>query len=267
MADNHVKKFRTGKKLSQRELANLAATSQQQIQRIETGSQVIRLDLATSIAAALEKPLDMVFPALKKQLKLVHKSSKTILKDEEIRKAERESGVDLDPHVWTLRFVLKNGVHRDVGISGGDKARLWSAMQKPHFGFYLFDTPTERIALNAKHVAFWHFLFDPPMIVKAADSLKDEDTYQLKIWLEQSTDPWIVDVEPDREELDTENGFDGAAVQGLFELVEMGGCDVISIEDMDGETAFFRTEHVSMISVPLVAVDPQLLDALDGYEA
>ena len=37
-------------------------TSQQQIQRIESGRQSIRFELATRIAAALDAPLDQVFP-------------------------------------------------------------------------------------------------------------------------------------------------------------------------------------------------------------
>jgi transcriptional regulator with XRE-family HTH domain len=57
-----VRHLRTTRGLSQRQLAQAAGTSQQQIQRIETGHQSVRFDLATCIADALHASLTNVFP-------------------------------------------------------------------------------------------------------------------------------------------------------------------------------------------------------------
>ena len=47
---NRMRELREAKKLSQRQLAEQVGTSQQQIQRIETGLQAARIDVAVKIA-------------------------------------------------------------------------------------------------------------------------------------------------------------------------------------------------------------------------
>lgn len=265
MAENCVKKFRTAQKLSQRELAKLAKTSQQQIQRVETGAQVVRLDLATAIAVALGKPLEMVFPAIKKSLKALNKAGLGPLKDDEVRQAEDEAGIDIDPRVWTFRVLLKNGVHRDVAISGAEKARLWERLHILDRGFYVLDTAAERIALNSRHVVLWQFLFDPINIAPKADEKTDANRLPLNIWNAYAAEPWPLFVDPDVEEFGPEDADEHAPLQGLFFDLEqcMDDDQLFYITDEDGETAFFRVGHVSMVSVPLLAVEPKLWDADD----
>ena len=63
-----MRELREAKKLSQRQLAELVGTSQQQIQRIEAGLQAARIDVAVKIAEALGGSLADVFPGLKEAL-------------------------------------------------------------------------------------------------------------------------------------------------------------------------------------------------------
>ncbi len=59
---NKIKELRTQLSITQRELADMVGTSQQQIQRIETGKVAAKLGLAQAISAVLKKPLNAVFP-------------------------------------------------------------------------------------------------------------------------------------------------------------------------------------------------------------
>ena len=78
MIENQIKVLREKKGLSQRQLATLVGTSQQQIQRIETGKQSIRFGLALEVCKALEMPMETVFPQTKKVLTQVQKKGKTV---------------------------------------------------------------------------------------------------------------------------------------------------------------------------------------------
>lgn len=54
MLQNHIKQLRTQQSITQRELAFMVGTSQQQIQRIETGKVAAKLSLAQAICNALD---------------------------------------------------------------------------------------------------------------------------------------------------------------------------------------------------------------------
>jgi transcriptional regulator with XRE-family HTH domain len=260
MAENRVKKFRSAQKLSQHDLAKLAKTTQQQIQSVEAGAQVVRLEVAAAIAVALGKPLEMVFPAIKQSLKAVYKAGLGHLKDDDILQAEDEAGIDIDPRVWTFRFLLKNGIHRDVNISGAERVRLWERLQIVDRGFYVFDTAAERIALNSRHVVLWHFLFDPVNLAPKAEEKTDASRLHLNIWNAYAAEPWPLFVDPDELEFGSEDADEDAPLQGLFFDLEscMDDEELFNITDEDGETAFFRVSHVSMVSVPLLAVEVRL---------
>jgi transcriptional regulator with XRE-family HTH domain len=58
---NNVRTIREAKGLTQRELAKLAGTSQQQIDRLEKGQSPF-LELAWKVALALESGLEELFP-------------------------------------------------------------------------------------------------------------------------------------------------------------------------------------------------------------
>ena len=61
---NRIRGFREELGLTQRALAEKIGTSQQQIQRIETGVQSVRHDLALKISAVLGASVGALFPAI-----------------------------------------------------------------------------------------------------------------------------------------------------------------------------------------------------------
>ena len=162
MTKNRVKDYRLGKKLTQRQLAELVGANLEQLQRIESGVQVVRFDMAIRLSKTLETPLDRLFPSAKKLLGSWRKSgSAPDFEDEKISAGFEAAGIDLDPQIWTLKYLLRNGLSGFFQISGHEKRRLWGAVQgglEPT-PFVVFDSQSVRIALNRQHLLFAQFLF------------------------------------------------------------------------------------------------------------
>ena len=72
---NCIRKFREKAGLTQRALAKEVGTSQQQIQRLESGEQAVRNDLAMQICAVINAKLSEVFPETRKVIRKLRASS------------------------------------------------------------------------------------------------------------------------------------------------------------------------------------------------
>jgi putative transcriptional regulator len=66
--ENRIRPLREARGWSQHDLATAAGTSQQQVARIEAGTQSVRLELALALAAALEAELAEVVPDARRPL-------------------------------------------------------------------------------------------------------------------------------------------------------------------------------------------------------
>ena len=75
VTQNKIKQFRSKRGMTQRQLAGAVGTSQQQIQRIESGVQAARFEVALKICAALDASMEQVFPAARTILKKVASSN------------------------------------------------------------------------------------------------------------------------------------------------------------------------------------------------
>ncbi len=260
---NKVRKLRRTAGLSQKELADKARTSRLHIQRIEAG-QATRLKLAIDVALALNKPLGAAFPALRRPLgKLCTVDLAMLLSDKKLREQFEAAGIDPDPQVHTFRFVLKGGLEGEVEVSSGERLRLWQNLRVPEFIFVVFDTVEERVAINIQQLALWQFLFDAPERRENAEGAATPKS-QMKLWVGASMSPSVLDVEPDPVEFGSEEADREAVLQGLFFDLDhcIDGEDTYKVDDEDGETAFFRAENVSMLSVPLEVVDPALWESM-----
>ena len=101
---NRVKQLRGQLGLSQRKLAEMVETSQQQIQRIETEAVAPRLELATKLSNALGKPLEVVFPGPGKVLKrLAGEVENSQLMPEETFSELSQLGIEGDPRFWFVK--------------------------------------------------------------------------------------------------------------------------------------------------------------------
>ena len=274
MLSNNVKKFRLEKNLTQRQLAEKVGTSQQQIQRIESGVQAARYDIAALICEALETPFEKIFPRASKALKQIGKKESNIhkiLQNDDMINSALDAGINIDQMLHTFKFLLKNGHMGYHEIDNKNKSILWKAVQQVSNKdqFIVYDTNDETVILNINHVTFSQFLFDPQnrTIDKDETNQEDESYNTIKFFTIASKEPLEFEVDPDETEpsdMDDEYG----QLQGLIFDAEMAYDEesVFSFVDIDGERAFFRARDVSMVTIPLSLVNPKLFESeVDGY--
>jgi transcriptional regulator with XRE-family HTH domain len=263
MAQNRIAHFRKASGLTQRSLADLAGTSQQQVQRIEGGNQGVRLELAMKIAQALERDIGEVFPALAQP---ASRSRKSIGRTVDA-KAEQwlEAGLDPDPAQRTVRFFARDGRLFEYDISSQDKDRLERAFQRNRNATVVFETPTLCVSLNLKHIAVAQFLFD---LGETESTSSNDDDFQMRVHLAGGYEPIVFSVEPDEQTLEEDDSGASSQLQRLFFSLEMGLDDeVVFFDDEDAERAYINPADVVAIEVPLLCCNPALWQAhLDGLE-
>ncbi len=275
--ENRVQQLRKALGLSQRKLAEMVGTSQQQIQRIETGRIAARVELAAKISNALEKPLNVVFPGAAKALKDADKEMReTKTLPDDTWKAMREIGLEGDPRIWTLKVIL-NG-HRDpffFQISGQEHSRLYSTLQdesdSAEMHFAVFDTEDRRYALNLSEVSFYQFLFeaDGNLIAENDEEAQEASAeapgdFTVEILLRGQQEPIALVVDPDEPE--DEEDLTGQCGH-IFYMLETytQPSDRYRLIDVDGEHAFIRAGDIVLLSVPLSIIEPPEYE--DGEES
>ncbi|WOH59771.1 helix-turn-helix transcriptional regulator [Bradyrhizobium sp. BWC-3-1] len=267
MFENRIKELRRAKGLTQHQLAEAAETSQQQIQRIEAGHQLARFDLATRISAALGHPIGKVFPSAELPLARMRRRA-AALDDEKASKELEAAGLDMEPEVWTVKYRLRGGAEGTFRIAGPDVSRLNSILQDDaEDGFVVLPSFDRQYALNVKHLVFCQLLFDRPSIEVEAPP---EKSFEVLFHLVDQREPLRFDVDPDTNLLEREEDPDPLSVQlqDLFYYAEMGEHRRrLSFVDLDGERAFFRSDDVSMFSVPLWLIEPNVSDEDDETES
>jgi transcriptional regulator with XRE-family HTH domain len=258
---NRISQLRKSRGLTQRALADLAGTSQQQVQRIEAGIQGVRLELATRITTALGAQLADVFPFMAGERKIKGlAASRYVLKPEQFV----EAGIDPDPATWTIKFIAHDGRVFFYQVPSDEKARLERLVGDGEGQFVVFTSDTHRVALNLRKIAATQFLFDFGVV----DFAKEEpEKLELSLHLIASKDPIPFEVEPDRKS--PEDDDDGSSqLQSLFFYLDRGLEDdeVISFVDVDGETVYIRPAEALAIEVPLTCCEPELQNAeFEGY--
>ncbi|WP_425088181.1 helix-turn-helix transcriptional regulator [Stappia sp.] len=269
MTENKVRELRKKKKLTQRELAEAAGTSQQQIQRIEAGTQSARFDLALAICVALDAKMTDVFPTTSSAIEAADNSIETIADvygRRDIRKAFSEAGLDMAPEHWMLKYRLRGGATGILPISGPDRKRLWSLVQGDENRFAVFDSGDRRQAINLKHLLYCHFLFEafPVQIAEDDDMGTDDLDSSISITFADNSEPLVFPVEPDRLPLSDEAAeWEDVQLQNLFFDLEIGAEERLRFADLDGEVAFFRTEDIAFLSAPIEHVEPLIENDTD----
>lgn len=269
MPTNKIRELRKKLNLTQKQLANSAGTSQQQVQRLESGIQAARFDLALRICAALEAPMEVVFPETKKTIRRTVSKGETVgemLKDKRAATELSAAGIDTDFDQWTLKHLLQSGhiaIHR---IGSKEKDHVWNIVQSGKdslIRFFVYDTDTHRIAINLSRLVFTHFLFDPPTVHIVGNDGKEEARDGVEVITAASKEAYAFGIDPDGSDLSDEPDADDAQLQHMFLMIELSheDSDVIHFTDVDGETVFFQLDKVEMISVPLWAVEPKLFES------
>ncbi|MES0321189.1 helix-turn-helix transcriptional regulator [Citrobacter sedlakii] len=259
MLQNNIKQLRTQLSITQRELAYMVGTSQQQIQRIETGKVAAKLGLAQAICNALDKPLNIVFP---KSGQLINDFHKKHRKTDEDLEAIATSGIEMDSSLWTVKLWLQG--QQDyllLPIAAADKRRFHYYFQEiasPNVErFFVFDSDQYRYALNMREVVFHQFLSDglPPIVAEEDDDYED-DYFNVHITLVNGGPVIPLSVEPDA--LQNEETDDIGQLNAFFEQLdcEPETTDRYMLTDEDGEDAFIRIGSIAMVRVVLDALEP-----------
>lgn len=251
---NRVKQFRKQLGWSQRDLAEHAGTSQQQIQRIESGKITTSLGTANSICRALGQPLDVVFPAAAEALKRLHdEMERTHCVESSSLKEVSAAGIEADPWDWTLKVLLEGETKpRFYPISAEEQRRLFSAIQsepdEDGFGgqYLVFDSAGRRVALNQQCVMFCQLLKDPAG-ARPEEGGQDLDG-ELVIGWRGGAKPLVLEVEPD---VPDEDGL--GQLGDIFYMLELGIApqERFGITDVDGEHAFVRVGSIAYVELPL----------------
>lgn len=258
MIKNNIKSFRTRLGFTQRQLAEAAGTSQQQVQRIEAGVQAARLDLAERLAGALQCSLRDLFPELNK-IPTVRRSANQEAQASALAKA----GIELGQTLYRVAFRLQGGHTFVFIVSQPEAIRIRdNVISDEAHGFFVFDTPSERIAINREALIFSHFLFDP---FTTADDKTDEQPSEegLKVWLRDGGAPVTFSLDYDNKDDEEDIG----QIESIFLDLDIRSRDdgPIKFEDCNGEEVVIVPAHCALFSIPLQLVCRSLLDAqLDG---
>jgi hypothetical protein len=175
-----------------------------------------------------------------------------------------KAGLDGEPEVWFLKVWLRSQTNAETfPISGIEQKRLWSLLQEEKgFGFAVFDSEGERIAINPRHLLAWQLRWESSVALR--DS-REQNFAGLVVFLSDRIERLEFEIgEDDAEFGPEENEGRGTQFQRLF--VDLETCDlesdnIVSFEDIDGEEVFLRTSDVKLLRAPLSAVEPKLAEA------
>lgn len=276
MKTNKVREYRKKKGLTQRQLAEMIGTSQQQVQRIEAGAQTVRIDMATSLCDVLEQNMFELFPEtkpLKKKLeKFFQKKQKNEneILDEKLIDELEEADIVTDPTVYSIKILLANNKEHFFDLTKHEYQRVFKSMQREHDAknnFVVFDSEGDTIVLNLDHVLYIHFLWDP-LKVNIPDE-KRADTVEVHLYGMDKHMEFEVEMD------DTDDYEDSKLCVGplsnlisIAEEYDIVGEKMFSVEDIDGEWAFFNAKNTMLIKIPIskITTDFEDRDDEDLYE-
>lgn len=256
--NNNVRELRKAAQMTQAALAEAANTSQQQIQRIESGSQTVRLDVAQAIAKVLKVPLAKVFPAeappIDESLDAFPEFQATVARlfKERANRRFDDSGL-----VHRILVSLRGGHSLEFPVSEFDSKRLRRLLLdgNPDQGYLAFDSETHLIAINRRHITRAQTVFDRvdpstdvETLVTSAGETTILDADNLVVLM--ATEPLPVKIGVDIDDGDLESDPPGHLAQLFYEL-EAGFHDsgFCSFQDIDDKSAFFAVDDVAAIAV------------------
>jgi transcriptional regulator with XRE-family HTH domain len=247
---NQVQALRRSIGLSQRDLASRARTSQQQVQRIESGVQAPRIGLALRLAQALGQPLEQVFP----------------LPAPQPLPAPTPTCVDEAGLRWSLMFRMQGGMAGRVPVACAEVGRLREAIEAPAAPagrFIVFPSAHHEVALRLDRLCLAK-LQSSPLLDQAAE--RDFPPNQAVIVLRGDPAPAIFPPEPDEAAIEaTEEKEDAGPCrnQSLIATLDLGAFHPLSrfgvVDARSGETVHILARDLALLAMPFDALSPGCL--------
>lgn len=259
---NNVRQIRKALGWSQKKLAELVGTSQQQIQRIESGMTEARVALAVDICEAVGKPIETVFPMAKSTLERIQHEihSSRLLPSDELLDEACVFGIEADLRLWHFKFLLRG--HREpilIRISARDKRRLFSLVQSEisdlsKAQFLVFDSVDYCVGLALREVIWCQFLFD---YSSSEDDRPIEEASEVRVFFCGVNAPTYFGVNADSGSPSDED--DEGEFRHIFFMMELDTevSDRFHFTDVDGESVFFRIGDIALLQVPLWVIEPE----------
>jgi DNA-binding XRE family transcriptional regulator len=265
--ENKIKKLRQKLNLTQTKLAEAVGTSQQQIQRIESGLQSVHLSLAERIAEALHSKTSVVFPGSGMPIQRARKRvgpDTGVYGDRELKKELRPVGIDLNVMPRVFRYMLDNGVTESRRLTDSEYHRLWLSVQGDH-GFVLFDSLDRRVAISKDHLCFYQFGEEP--FGDEVEENEDEEEY-LKAYVAGGKEQLKIEITPDEPEWDGDDRIKGMLSWGMDCLEDWpgNGTDTVRFETPDDESGFLSIKHLILLDISIRWLETDAYDYVDEKE-
>lgn len=235
--------------MTQKALAKAVGTSQQQIQRIETSKQAVKMQLAAQICKALACNFSDAFPAAQGREQIVKNLKQEFTEPGESANNEEKTGLDADPLHWTLILMFRGGSKQFFPVSAGTVKRLRRVAEGRFPEFFCFDSENVQAAVNLNHVLHFHTIWDQERRhLQPKDCEYTEN--QIAVTIAGIPEPLKFGVDPDDQDDHSNRSYSGQLTELMKRLQEEPNCsEFIHFQDEDGEDAFFRVEDVALITL------------------
>lgn len=280
---SNIKDVRKAMGLTQKQLADLVGTSQQQIQRIEAGTSLPSMKLAYLLVSALNEPLEKLFPAqFKAAMKVAKRTERDNSYDDDDLEEAADGGFELDDRIWHFKaFVTGRSAPLIIQVDPREQRRVFRELLKHELekknDFIAVYGQVEVVLLNKKLIEHAEFLHDrnySGWMPEPTDNRPGKcNAHDLVIEFTSGSTRAIsigsqLIASPEGQEQDsTLKNVVHDLVHGLVDQ-----CERIILTDDDGEDCVLRPASMSVVHVPYGAVfyqeDPEdYEDTLEtGYE-
>lgn len=260
MLENRIEHFRDKRGMAQQDLAEKLACTRQYIQRVEGGHEAVKIEIALEICKALECDFVDIFPGTRDTIKKSEKNEeplRQLFENAELKEGMEKAGIDMFSGERYFRYNLRSGVSGALEMTTQEKDRLLNNVfnRNGSTPFVAFHSGAWCILLNLDHLVFGQFLFE----WGKGQENNTEDAYALEIFFADNADPKVLAVEedePDPADLESP-GQIGSIIFLAETMIEQG--EFFSVEDEDGELAFFPANDVAMMKAPLWVLYPDLM--------
>ena len=265
---NRIKELRKQLKMSQRQLAEAAGVSQQQIQRIEAEKSNTTFEVIKKISTALgQTKIRDVFPDSLDEFASRERQVFTRQQIEKdlglVARALEDREIHFVPSYLTVRIHLVGSRSFEFKLSEREHSRLYQMIKEhnPNDRFVVFDTPQIRVALRVAHVVSAQFFYDELTTPQEPETLQQVSYEKVSVVSPEIRHPLLLEANPDCKSLDDDFAESWEVqLQDAFFWAEQGDdeCPPPALSFSDSHSiSIVRLDQVSVFSVPHELIDAE----------